>query len=150
MKKFIAVFLLSFSSVSYAHSHEHKKVSYTQKYEYTITRVVDGDTVEFEAKFLPAPLKPTLRLRVYGVDTPEKAPRALCESEAKMGAQATELTKKLVSSSTKKEIIIREWDKFGGRVLGDLVLDGVSLRDSLIKAGLAREYYGDKKESWCK
>lgn len=138
MKNIIAVFLLSFASVSFA-----------QKYEYNIIRVVDGDTVEFEAKFLPAPLKPSLRLRVYGVDTPEKAPRAQCEKEAKMGAEATELTKKLVSSSKKKEIIIREWDKFGGRVLGDLVLDGVSLKDSLIKAGLAREYFGDKKQSWC-
>lgn len=139
MKNIVAVFLLSFASIAFA-----------QKYEYNITRVVDGDTVEFEAKFLPAPLKPTLRLRIYGVDTPEKAPRAQCEKEANMGAQATELTKKLVSSSAKKEIIIREWDKFGGRVLGDLMLDGVSLRDSLIKAGLAREYYGEQKQSWCK
>lgn len=138
MKKLLAVIILGLSTTAFA-----------QKYEYNILRVVDGDTVEFEAKFLPAPLKPSLRLRVYGVDTPEKAPRAQCEKEANMGAQATELTKKLVSSSTKKEIIIKEWDKFGGRVLGDLILDGVSLKDSLIKAGLAREYYGDKKQSWC-
>lgn len=138
MKKILFILFLSFSTATFA-----------QNYEYNILRVVDGDTIEFEAKFLPAPLKPSLRLRVYGIDTPEKAPRAQCDKEAKLGAQATELTKKLVLSSKKKEIKIREWDKFGGRVLGDLILDGVSLRDSLIKAGLGREYYGDKKQSWC-
>ncbi len=45
-------------------------------YDYKVTRVIDGDTVEFEAPFLPAPLKPVLSLRVLGVDTPEKGGRA--------------------------------------------------------------------------
>jgi endonuclease YncB( thermonuclease family) len=42
------------------------------------------------------------------------------------------------------------WDKFGGRVLGDIILDGQSLRASLITNGFAREYYGEEKQSWCK
>ena len=40
------------------------------------------------------------------------------------------------------------WDKFGGRVLGDLIVDGKSLRQLLLDNGYAREYYGDKKKSW--
>ena len=40
------------------------------------------------------------------------------------------------------------WDKFGGRVLGDLIIDGKSLRQLLLDNGYAREYYGDKKQSW--
>ena len=40
-------------------------------------------------------------------------------------------------------------DKFGGRLLGNIYIDGVSLADILIKAGLAREYHGEKKKSWC-
>lgn len=117
--------------------------------DYKILRVVDGDTVEFEASFLPDPLPKKLKLRILGVDTPEKGHRAQCDKEANMGDQATALTKKLVLNATKKEIILKQWDKFGGRVLGDLILDGKSLKDSLIAAGLAREYYGDKKQSWC-
>ena len=66
-----------------------------------------------------------------------------------MGEEATALAKKLVLNATKKDVILKEWDKFGGRVLGDLVLDGKSIGDSLIAAGLAREYFGDKKKSWC-
>jgi len=43
---------------------------------YEITRVIDGDTVEIAVDFLPSPLPPRLSIRVMGVDTPEKAPRA--------------------------------------------------------------------------
>jgi endonuclease YncB( thermonuclease family) len=118
-------------------------------YDVVITRVVDGDTVGFEALYLPAPLKPELRLRVYGVDTPEKGFRAKCDSEAQRGAAATEFTKKLVEKSKRRQVMLMDWDKFGGRVLGDLILDGVSLRQQLIANGFAREYYGEAKQSWC-
>jgi len=33
-------------------------------------------------------------------------------------------------------------------VLGDVIIDGQSLRQLLLKNGYAREYYGDKKQSW--
>jgi endonuclease YncB( thermonuclease family) len=41
------------------------------------------------------------------------------------------------------------WDKFGGRVLGDLLINSQSLRAALIANGFAREYYGEAKQSWC-
>jgi endonuclease YncB( thermonuclease family) len=118
-------------------------------YDWKITRVVDGDTVEFEAKFLPQPLKPLLSIRVLGVDTPEKAPRAKCEKEAEAAKKASEFTKKLVSSATKTQIEIREWDKYGGRVLGDVLLDGKRLSEMLIENKHARPYFGEAKKSWC-
>ena len=103
----------------------------------------------FEAKFLPDPLKKELLIRVYGVDTPEKGFRAKCESENAKGLAATEFTKKLISNGKKIQIAIAEWDKFGGRVLGDVLIDGKSLRVQLIQNGYAKEYYGLAKESWC-
>ena len=42
-------------------------------YDAQIVRVNDGDTVVISAPFLPAPLKPELAVRVFGVDTPEMA-----------------------------------------------------------------------------
>jgi endonuclease YncB( thermonuclease family) len=120
-----------------------------KKYNYKVTRVLDGDTVAFEANFLPEPLKKELSIRVYGVDTPEKGFRAKCESENTKGLAATEFTKKSVASAKKIEVAIANWDKFGGRVLGDIILDGQSLRSLLIKNGYAREYYGEAKQSWC-
>ena len=127
-----------------------KKQPEMKVYDFPVTRVVDGDTVEFAAPFLPAPLKPKLAVRVFGVDTPEKGFRAKCESEAKRGADATAFTKKVISESKTARVAIIDWDKFGGRVLGDIILDNnVSLRGLLIQNGFAREYYGEAKQSWC-
>jgi len=118
-------------------------------YDVEILRVIDGDTIAFKADFLPAPLKKELSIRVYGVDTPEKGFRAKCASEDARGQAATAFTKELVSVAKKRQIVLYDWDKYGGRVLGDIVLDGYSLRALLISKGYAREYYGDAKQSWC-
>jgi len=118
-------------------------------YDANITRVIDGDTVAIEAPWLPDPLKKELSIRVFGVDTPEKGFRAQCTKENVMGQKATEFTKKAVASAKTRRVIIMEWDKYGGRLLGDVILDGKSLRQALIANGLAREYYGEAKQSWC-
>jgi micrococcal nuclease len=118
-------------------------------YDVEIIRITDGDTVVISAKFLPAPLKPELAVRVFGVDTPEKGHRAQCPSEDAKGKAASEFTKNAINNSTKRQAILYGWDKFGGRVLGDIVLDDKSLRTQLIQNGFAREYYGDAKKSWC-
>ena len=118
-------------------------------YDFEITRVIDGDTVAFKADFLPAPLKQELSIRVYGVDTPEKSWRAECDQEALWGEEASQFTKDKLNSATTIQVAIYKWDKYGGRVLGDIIIDGKSLRYMLIENGFAREYYGDAKESWC-
>ena len=118
-------------------------------YDAQIIRVSDGDTIVISAPFLPAPLKPELAVRVFGVDTPEKGFRGQCDSEKARGEAASEFTKNAVKNTKKHQVILYSWDKFGGRVLGDMILDGVSLRSELIRNGFAREYYGDAKQSWC-
>lgn len=118
-------------------------------YDAQIVRINDGDTVVIAAPFLPAPLKPELAVRIYGVDTPEKGHRAQCAQEDVRGRAATEFTKSAIAASQKRQVTLYAWDKFGGRVLGDIILDGRSLRSGLIANGFAREYYGDAKQSWC-
>jgi endonuclease YncB( thermonuclease family) len=118
-------------------------------YDAQIIRATDGDTVVIAAPYLPAPLKPELAVRVFGVDTPEKGFRAKCISEKQRGEQASTFTKDVIAATKKHQVVLYDWDKFGGRVLGDIILDGMSLRGLLIKNGFAREYYGDAKQSWC-
>ena len=118
-------------------------------YDAVITRVIDGDTVAFQANFLPDPLKKELSIRVFGVDTPEKGHRAQCESENVRGQAATAFTKAQINASAKRQVVLMDWDKYGGRVLGDILLDGKSLRQMLIQNGYAREYYGEAKQTWC-
>lgn len=118
-------------------------------YDAQILKVSDGDTIVIAAPFLPAPLKPQLAVRIFGVDTPEKGHRAQCPSEAQRGEQATQFTKAMVEKGKTFQVTLYGWDKFGGRVLGDILVDGKSVRQGLIGAGLAREYYGEAKQSWC-
>jgi micrococcal nuclease len=111
--------------------------------------VIDGDTVEIAVDFLPEPLPPKLSIRVMGIDTPEKAPRAQCDAEAALAKKASAFTKNAVANATEVEVVILKWDKYGGRVLGEVYLDHQSLAESLVSAGLARHYKGDAKQSWC-
>jgi endonuclease YncB( thermonuclease family) len=144
MKKIITIILLAISTVAFAQKQKPMNV-----YDFPITRVIDGDTVAFQATFLPPPLKQELSIRVFGVDTPEKGHRAMCPSEAQRGEAATAFTKNAITKAQKRQVAIIDWDKYGGRVLGDILLDGQSLRMMLIQNGFAREYYGEAKTSWC-
>lgn len=114
-----------------------------------VLKVVDGDTIIISAPYLPDPLKKQLSLRLYGVDTPEKGSRAKCKAEDELSLKAAQLTTWLISSAKIIEIRLIGWDKYGGRVLGDIILDGKSLRSILISHQLARTYDGGKKGAWC-
>ena len=117
-------------------------------YDAQIIRVSDGDTIVISAPFLHESLKPELTIRIFEVDTPEKGARAKCENEKRLGKEAFAFTKKAVASTQKHKYVLYGWDN-DGRVLGDVILDGVSLRSELIKNGFATEYYSDEKQSWC-
>ena len=144
MKKLLAILLLV-PMLALAQGKQKQGVVYDAQ----IVRVNDGDTVVIAAPFLPAPLKPELAVRIFGVDTPEKGFRAQCPAEDARGKAASEFTKNAVASSQQRQVVLYDWDKFGGRVLGDILLNGVSLRSLLIQNGFAREYYGEAKQSWC-
>jgi len=118
-------------------------------YDAQIIRVSDGDTIVIAAPFLPAPLKPELAVRIFGVDTPEKGHRAQCPQENERAQLASKYTSQLIAQGGKIQVTLYGWDKFGGRVLGDILVNGQSVRQGLIANGLAREYYGDAKQSWC-
>lgn len=144
MKYFIVLLSIFISTFTFAQKQKEGVI-----YEVTITRVLDGDTVAFQANWLPAPLKKELAIRVFGVDTPEKNHRAKCPQEDRLGQAATQFTTQAIQQSTRRQIVLISWDKYGGRVLGDVILDGKSLRMMLIENGYAREYYGEAKTSWC-
>jgi endonuclease YncB( thermonuclease family) len=143
MKKLLAVLLLV-PVLAFA-----QKTPKGVVYDAQILRVSDGDTIVIAAPFLPQPLKPELAVRIFGVDTPEKGFRGQCDSEKQRGEAASVFTKNLVQASQQRQVVLYGWDKFGGRVLGDIILNGQSLRSQLIANGFAREYYGDAKQSWC-
>jgi endonuclease YncB( thermonuclease family) len=120
-------------------------------YNYKVLRVVDGDTVEIEAGFLPVELGSTLKLRLIGIDTPEKGKLAKCAKEAGLSLDAKIYVEVLISQAKDIKVVLKKWDKYGGRVLGDLILDGSSLTDRLLSEQYGVAYSGKKKVmDWCK
>lgn len=115
---------------------------------YEIIRVIDGDTVVFKADFLPDPLEKELSLRILGIDTPEDH-FAKCEKERALAKESTRYVEDLISKGNPR-IQIVDWDKFGGRVLGHLYIDGVSIANYLVDRGYAVVYNGSgERKDWC-
>lgn len=127
--------------------------TYANPYTFNILRVIDGDTLEIEASFMPDPLPKKLLIRIYGIDTPEKGSKAKCSKENNIANIATKFTIKTIQDAKAVGIPIfielRKHDKYGGRILGDIIINNKRLSRMLIEKGLARPYYGDKKGSWC-
>lgn len=131
----------------YSSRLETKELS---KYDFKVLRVVDGDTIDIDAQFLPPELGKHLKLRVYGVDTPEKGHQAKCNAERRKAQTATEFVEEKVANAKVIKVELRKWDKFGGRVLGDLIIDGKRLSELLVEEGHAVSYDGGRKsKNWC-
>jgi micrococcal nuclease len=116
-----------------------------------INRVVDGDTIDVTID-LGFDLFKKERVRVAGVDTPEKRTRNLEEKE--LGIHATNWLKKQLEDTIAgdEELIIRTELKGGvgkyGRLLGWLYIgdNNISINEQMIDEGYAWSYDGGTKQ----
>ena len=116
-------------------------------YEYAceVKRVVDGDTIDvvldlgFDILFKS-------RVRLYGIDTPESRTRNL--DEKARGKMAGAYLKEAVEKGEKVVIQTKLKDSRGkyGRVLGNVVVDGVNINEAMIENFLAVAYFGQSKD----
>ena len=135
------IFLILILLASPAHAQEF--------YVYKPVKITDGDTIKLDvSKESPMIKKLGLSVRIKGIDTPEKTPRAKCDKENALGQQATKFTTDLVGN---KELLLSqvENDHYGGRIVANVKVGGVDIAQELLKKGLARVYNGEKKKSWC-
>jgi len=136
--RFFAVVLMLFTANVFANP-----------YDYTVTKVTDGDTVRVAAPWLPPELGTDISIRVMGIDTPEKGGRAQCPSEAALGEEATNFAKETIKVGDVVQVEIISWDKYGGRIDAHIFVGGKNFGDMQIERGLAKPYDGGTKESWC-
>ena len=116
-----------------------------------INRVVDGDTIDVTID-LGFDLLKKERVRIAGVDTPEKRTRD--KEEKVLGIDATNWMKSKLEGAIKggEELIIRTELKGGvgkyGRLLGWLYIGDatISLNEQMITEGYAWEYDGGTKQ----
>ena len=111
--------------------------------------VYDGDTVVVRLDVLPEPLN-KLRIRIEGIDTPEINHGAKCAQEELRGQAARRNLAAILGSAAELRVYQFRWDKYGGRLLGDLRTPEGSVRDLMIKSGLAVPYDGQgQRRNWC-
>ena len=114
--------------------------------EYRNRLCYDGDTCYVVAKTLPDTLR-NMSIRILGIDTPEI--RGDCSEEKSLALQGRAFANDMFRNANNIEFRNLKWDKYGGRILADVYIDGMSYKHEIIEAGLAREYDGGKKLGWC-
>ena len=112
-------------------------------YNAEVVKVVDGDTFKividlgFEVSIGPK------SVRLYGVNTPESRTSNL--EEKKMGLAAKEFTDQWIKKANNKvkiESILDKYEKYGRILARVWNNEGECLNTEIVKAGLAREYFG--------
>lgn len=107
--------------------------------------VIDGDTIDVRALVWPNHIAEE-RLRLVRIDAPEKNAGARCERA--LAAAATEWTGAQLAAA--RSIVVKaqaKRDSFG-RILGDVIVDGVSLSDAGLAAGVFRPFVRPRAP-WC-
>ena len=135
---FILLCLVLFSKNLYAADIELR--------EYRDRLCYDGDTCYIIMPALPQSLQ-KMSIRILCIDTPEI--RGDCPKEKYLALEGRKIANELFRNGNNIEFKNLQWDKYGGRILADVEIDGQNYADILIQEGLARPYFGDKKESWC-
>lgn len=107
--------------------------------------VYDGDTFKIDIDEYPPIIGKNISIRVAGIDTPELRSK---DPEIKIKAYQAKIftTKFLKNGKTLLLKNIRRGKYF--RLVADVIVDGKSLSDELIKNGLALPYDGKKKSKW--
>jgi len=116
---------------------------YSRVFWAKVSRVVDGDTVEIA--FLHGGKVPMrISIRIFGVDTPEKRTRNVLEKQAAL--KVKEIVERWVGV-TPVRAVFYNWDKFGGRIVGDILVRGQYLSEFLLTNRYAHPYGGKVKKT---
>ena len=118
------------------------------KYDVTVIKVVDGDTVDVDIDLGFGVTLKDERVRIMGIDTPESRTRDKVEDLFGVAAKARlkDLMKdggKLITTEDKKGEDMK--GKFG-RILGDFEVGDKRVTDIMIEEGHAVAYFGGSKE----
>jgi len=120
------------------------------EYKCLINRVVDGDTVDIDIDVGFGIWIKDERVRVMGIDTPESRTRDLVEKA--FGLASKERLKELIPEGS-IQVLKTEVDKSGedakgkfGRILGDFLVEGKRITETLVEEGHAVAYHGQSKD----
>lgn len=108
------------------------------KYEATIRRWVDGDTVDVDIDLGFGIIFHNQRIRLYGIDAYESRTRDLEEKSKGLAAKA--FVNEMAPVDSKVTLITYKEGKYG-RILGEIFLEGnINLNTLLTEKGHAERY----------
>ncbi|PCI26305.1 nuclease [Candidatus Kaiserbacteria bacterium] len=109
----------------------------------------DADTVTVEIPNVHPLLGKKISIRIIGVDTPELRTKNQCEK--KLGYIAKNKVAAILRGAKRIDLINVKRGKYF-RIVGDLIVDGLSLSTYLLKEKLAYPYDGGTKAKidWCR
>ena len=108
------------------------------KYEATVRRWVDGDTVDVDIDLGFGIIFHNQRIRLYGIDAYESRTRDLEEKEK--GLAATAFVNEMAPVGSKVTLITYKEGKYG-RILGEIFIDSdINLNKLLTEKGHAERY----------
>ena len=110
-------------------------------------RNYDGDTITFNLSNLHPIIGEKISIRVNGIDTPEI--KGKCEKEIYNAQQTQQMVADILKDA--EQIVLKNMERGKYfRIAADVIVDGESLGDMLIDAGMAVRYDGGKKtHKWC-
>ena len=140
MRVFIFSIVLLFASSVYAKSFgDYEGAIYLRNY--------DGDTITFNLPDLHPIVGEKIAIRVNGIDTPEI--RGNCAKEKYDAKQAKQMVADILKEAETITLRNMKRGKYF-RIAADIIIDGESLGDILLEAGVAVHYNGGKKtHKWC-
>ena len=140
MRVFIFSIVLLFASSVYAKSFgDYEGAIYLRNY--------DGDTITFNLPDLHPIVGEKIAIRVNDIDTPEI--RGKCAKEKYDAKQAKQMVADILKEAETITLRNMKRGKYF-RIAADIIIDGESLGDILVEAGVAVHYNGGKKtHKWC-
>lgn len=128
---------------AYTYEHLRKMVK--------VLRVIDGDTVDIALQEETGKIF-THRVRLYGIDTPEKRPSASDperEKEIAASKRSSEaLTNRLKENDHLVIALFHKSDKYGRLMCTFYDKQGDDMNQWMVKSGFAYEYFGKTKKTF--
>lgn len=136
MKKLLSLIAVLFGVAILADLVGYRKS--TLKISASDVIIVDGDTIDHGDD----------SYRLVGFDTPETY-KPQCAAEKALGLKAKSRLAELIQTAGHINLEIEDEVDRHGRFLAVGQVNGRNVAKTLISEGLAREYWGGKRQSWC-
>jgi micrococcal nuclease len=135
--------MLYFLSLSFLLNPSYSTAKSFGDYEGAVyVRNYDGDTITFNLPGLHPIIGKKINIRVNGIDTP--VIKSKCEKETYNAHKAQQIVADILKDVEQITLKNMERGKYF-RIAADVIVDGESLRDMLIEAGMVVRYGGGKK-----